>query len=143
MKPLRSWYVYLINVYWQIEYSLLKVLKKFFRIRKETRDIENAMLVAISHVTHRLPRVRTFARLVIKNVLDKFPGIIWNNELFTYLLKQLQMAVDSPQEMAFHVSSTDIVDLANSWVSLACKVSPGHIFTMIQVKTDCIYHKLC
>lgn len=92
------------------------------------------MLVALSHVTHRLPRVRVFARLVIKNVLEKFPGVIWNIELFTYLLKQLQLAVDSTQEMSFYFSSSDIVELANSWVSLACKVSPGHIFTMIQVR---------
>jgi hypothetical protein len=71
------------------------VIKRFFSSRKETADIEDAMLVAISYITHRLPLVRQTAERVTQSVLEKFPGVIWNNNLFSFLLKQMQIAVDS------------------------------------------------
>ena len=63
------------------------------------------MLVAISYITHRLPLVRQTAERVTQYVLEKFPGVIWNNSLFSFLLKQLQITVDSKLDVVSCVVS--------------------------------------
>ena len=88
---------------------------------------------ALKYVSNRLERVRHFAKQLILLIFERFPGILWNQNVFNDMLKQLQHVVDS---IGFNNSDNesvrDICALADKWVLVAGNISQPHIFIMIQ-----------
>lgn len=90
-------------------------------------------MTALKYISHRLDRVRQLAKHLIMIIFERFPGILWNQTVFVFMLRQLQMVVDRVGDNHTNdESAKNICNLADQWILMAGKISQPHVFIMIQ-----------